>query len=195
MFIPDQSVLIISDIHIGKVGHFRKAGIAVPREAGMDNYIRLQELILTYNPERVIFLGDLFHSDKNSEWDGLKKLVEHFSNTKFDLVIGNHEFLEKREYASLGLHVFEDKLDLGSIALTHVPQEDPSKFNIAGHIHPAVRLRGRARQSIRLPCFHIREDQLVLPAFGAFTGNHIIKPKQGDIVYAIADDRVVEFSQ
>jgi len=32
----------------------------------------------------------------------------------------------------------------------------------------------------------------VLPAFGSFTGMHPIRPAQGDRVFAVADDKVVE---
>ena len=32
MFWEDQQTLILSDMHIGKTAHFRKAGIAVPQQ-------------------------------------------------------------------------------------------------------------------------------------------------------------------
>ena len=31
IFWEEQKVLILSDLHLGKTGHFRKAGIAVPQ--------------------------------------------------------------------------------------------------------------------------------------------------------------------
>jgi hypothetical protein len=32
---------------------------------------------------------------------------------------------------------------------------------------------------------------MILPAFGEFTGKHIIKPTQEDVIYAIANEEVV----
>src|ERR1051325_4641300 len=60
-----QKILIAADVHLGKVGHFRKAGIAVPRDMEQDDLAILSDLIDEYRPEKIIFLGDLFHSDMN----------------------------------------------------------------------------------------------------------------------------------
>ncbi|RYZ78352.1 MAG: metallophosphoesterase, partial [Moraxellaceae bacterium] len=64
-----QKTLIAADVHLGKVGHFRKAGIAVPRDMEQDDLGMLSDLIEEYHPEKIIFLGDLFHSDMNADWD------------------------------------------------------------------------------------------------------------------------------
>src|ERR1700709_1425617 len=64
-----QRALIIADVHLGKVGHFRKAGIAIPRHMEQSDLAILSELIHEYRPEKLLFLGDLFHSDMNNDWD------------------------------------------------------------------------------------------------------------------------------
>ncbi len=66
---------------------------------------------------------------------------------------------------------------------------DASAF--AGHLHPAIRLAGRADDSVRLPCFWLRDGLTVLPAFGAFTGGATFDREEGDRVLAVAGDRVV----
>ena len=66
------------------------------------------------------------------------------------------------------------------------------KYNLAGHIHPCVRLRGAGRQRLRLPCFYFGDRQGILPAFGTFTGLGDVEVQNGDRVFVIADDRVVE---
>jgi metallophosphoesterase superfamily enzyme len=55
-----------------------------------------------------------------------------------------------------------------------------------------VRLAGRADDSVRLPCFWIREGLTVLPAFGSFTGGACIARGPGERVIALAEDRVFE---
>src|ERR1700733_3821343 len=57
-----QKVLIAADVHLGKVGHFRKAGIAVPRDMEQSDLAVLSDLVDEFKPKKVLFLGDLFHS-------------------------------------------------------------------------------------------------------------------------------------
>src|ERR1700712_2109470 len=64
-----EKALIVADVHMGKVGHFRKAGIAVPRDMEQDDLAMLSDLIDEHEPKKIIFLGDLFHSDLNADWD------------------------------------------------------------------------------------------------------------------------------
>lgn len=64
----EEDMLIVSDLHLGKVHHFRKAGIFVPTHAAMDNYERLSSLLLEFEPSKLLILGDLFHSDYNQDW-------------------------------------------------------------------------------------------------------------------------------
>ena len=55
-----------------------------------------------------------------------------------------------------------------------------------------MRLSGRADDSVRLPCFWLREGLTVLPAFGSFTGGACIARSPGERVIALADDRLFE---
>ena len=68
-------------------------------------------------------------------------------------------------------------------AWCHVPQEVPGCYAVAGHIHPGVRLNGRGRDSLRLPCFWFTKTHAVLPAFGDFTGLADVAPQEDDRVF------------
>ena len=76
------------------------------------------------------------------------------------------------------------------LALCHHPQPRTGAYVLAGHLHPCVVLGGRAHQRLRLPCFHFGQHVGVLPAFGAFTGMHAIRPGPGEQVYVVGDDMV-----
>jgi metallophosphoesterase superfamily enzyme len=76
--------------------------------------------------------------------------------------------------------------------LCHHPQFVPGPHALAGHLHPAVRIGGRADDSVRLPCFWLREGLAVLPAFGSFTGGARFDREPGDRVVALAEDRLYE---
>ena len=61
---------------------------------------------------------------------------------------------------------------------------------LAGHVHPAAVLSGRGHDRLRLPCFHFGPAVGVLPAFGAFTGMHVLPRGPQDRVYVVAGDEV-----
>src|SRR5690606_42158970 len=70
---PDIYTLSLHDALpiLGKVGHFRKAGIGIPKEMEQQDLALISDLIHEYKPLKIIFLGDLFHSDMNNDWDWL----------------------------------------------------------------------------------------------------------------------------
>ncbi len=187
-----QRVLLLSDLHLGKINHFRRAGIPVPSKANDHNLELLIDLIDACKPKRIICLGDLFHSHYNTEWEAFGEVVKHFSLIAFELVQGNHDIMSKYQYSRKGIHV-HDSLQIGKFLLTHHPLEDIPEglYNIAGHIHPGVSLRGRGRQAITLPCFYFGQKQALLPAFGKFTGLARIAPTKDDKVYIVAEDKVM----
>ncbi len=195
----ERKMLILADLHLGKIRHFRSRGVAVTPRAGMDNFQTLQLLIHQWNPGCVIFLGDLFHSRYNQDWDLLLQLLKEYGReTRYVLVKGNHDILPEKRYDPALLQTVESPYPVSPFILTHYPadpgQVDPSSPQISGHLHPGVKLRGMARQYEKLPCFYLRQQkQLVLPAFGSFTGLYPIKPAASDRVFAIFGDQVREF--
>lgn len=56
----EEKALIAADVHLGKGGHFRKAGIAVPRELAQDDLAVLSDLIREHHPEKLIFWAIYF---------------------------------------------------------------------------------------------------------------------------------------
>ena len=192
IFWKSQAALLLSDLHLGKINHFRKAGIPVPPKANDHNLEVFIDLVELCKPERVICLGDLFHSHYNAEWEVFGEVVRHFSSISFQLVQGNHDIMSKYQYSRKGIEVF-DTLQVGKFLLTHHPLETIPEglYNIAGHIHPGVSLRGKGRQAMTLPCFYFSERQAFLPAFGEFTGLARIAPKKQDKVFVVAEDKVV----
>jgi metallophosphoesterase superfamily enzyme len=52
------------------------------------------------------------------------------------------------------------------------------------------RLRGKGRQSLRLPCFQVGREITLLPAFGAFTGGYAIERQANTRIFVTGDGRV-----
>lgn len=186
-----SNTIIIADLHLGKIEHFRSAGINLPLAAATQTENRLVALIEKHQPTRVIFLGDLFHSVQNSSYDSFQNMLSSFAHITFDLVIGNHDIMHMEDYNNLGLNVYEE-LFINGLWLTHEPQDElkTGLYNLAGHIHPGVTLKGKGRQKLSLPCYYFGQHSGLLPAFGYFTGKAIIKIEKKSDIFAIAEDKI-----
>lgn len=182
---------MVADLHLGKIQHFIKAGIPLPSHASMDNFERLSSTLLQFQPERLLILGDLFHSDYNSDWRVFSELRQTFTEVQFDLILGNHDSLESKLYNDNRINVHEE-LKIDPFLLTHEPREEVAEYNIAGHLHPGVKLYGQSRQSLTLPCFYFGRQQAILPAFGTFTGVYKLKPEKEDRVIVISNDHLID---
>ncbi|MEN0052890.1 MAG: ligase-associated DNA damage response endonuclease PdeM [Mucilaginibacter sp.] len=190
-----QKALIVADVHFGKVGHFRKAGIAVPRDMEQSDLATLSDLIYEYQPEKLLFLGDLFHSDMNNDWDWFTLWRSQFPGLQIILVKGNHDIIADSNYHQLNIEL-HDQLLIGPFLMLHHPLPDETLQNtegyiFCGHIHPGVNLNGRGRQSITLPCFAFGNKQAILPSFGKFTGKVAIRSQKTDRIFAVLKDKVV----
>jgi len=182
----DEKTLILADLHVGKVMHFRKNGSALPMKASSNNLVALIELINFYNAKKVIFLGDLFHSSFNLEWN---EWINFFNSSglNFTLVIGNHDkethIIKNIEKLNI---VFQ--LELNGFLLSHHPKTKNGYVNFCGHIHPSISLSLIGNRKIKLQCFSITKNQVVFPAFGKFTGSFEIN-KQDDMEYLIIGEK------
>lgn len=193
VYCPSHKALFIADLHFGKAAHFRKSGVPIPEPIHNADLYNLQALISVFSPSTIYFLGDLFHSDWNGQWEVLNDFLKQFTEVTFHLVLGNHDILDERAYRNSAFEVHKGCLELGELLLSHEPLEEipMGKLNLCGHIHPGIRLVGKARQSIRLSCFFYKPNQLILPAFGSFTGLALMKPKPGDQIFGVTKEKVI----
>jgi DNA ligase-associated metallophosphoesterase len=193
----EARTLIVSDTHFGKPGHFRRSGIPIPGTLNDIDSHRLQSIVSETDVERVVITGDLFHSDINREWRSFSNILEAFPDVSFILIPGNHDILPPGIYEKAGLRLAERVMQDAPFTFVHsteeeVAEEGNDEFFIGGHIHPMYRVSGRARQSARVPCFHLSERSLTLPSFGTFTGGHTIRPHRSDKVFLVVEDRVLD---
>ena len=110
-----------------------------------------------------------------------------YDHIEFTLIEGNHDILgEYPEKLAV-----ERRIELPPFSFTHIREED-HLFNISGHIHPGVTVRGRARQGITMPCFLFSDRFGVMPAFGQFTGIKKVRPQKRDKVFVVVEEQVIE---
>lgn len=209
---PAQGALFIADAHFGKAASFRAHGVPVPRGTTTESLERLSSAICRKNAQVTVFLGDFLHSAKGRADATLERLHAWRSrHAALDMLLvrGNHDDRAGDPPASLGMRVVDEPHRMGPFALCHVPEglhpdcdgegdgelrltaQEPAPYVLCGHLHPAWRVSGR-RESLRLPCFWFTRRHAVLPAFGAFTGGHVIERRATDRVFVVAEDRVIK---
>ncbi len=191
LYWKSENTLIVTDLHLGKIHHFRNAGIYLPLNAAMDNYERLSSLLLQYQPVSLLILGDLFHSKYNQDWETFADLRSTFSQVVFKLILGNHDIIDFNllRMNDIELH---SSLEIGPFLFSHQSIADLQIYQIGGHVHPGVKLVSSGRQSLRMPCFYFGKHEALLPAFGTFTGLGLIKPAPGSRVFVISENQVAE---
>ena len=194
VFWEAEKTLILSDLHLGKSGHFRKSGIAIPQTVFKEDMQRLMSELSFFNPQKVIIVGDLFHSSVNKEHDLFLRWRKSIG-AKIHLVKGNHDILKKDWYENAEITVHTKQLCVRNFTFTHDINEcedADGSYCFSGHIHPGINMRGVGKLSVNLPCFYFAEKYAVLPAFGKFTGTFPVKPDKKDSVFVLAENKVIQ---
>jgi DNA ligase-associated metallophosphoesterase len=179
---PRERALFVADLHLGKATAFRVFGAPAPTGASEETLRRLGALVDELRPERLVVLGDFVHAAP-SMTEGLAESLRDWRAQRAGLacavVLGNHDARAGGWLAGVGVEIFDAPAVHAGLECRHFPLEDEDALSegpttLAGHLHPMTRLRGPGRDSLRLPCFVVCGRQVVLPAFGEFTGGAFV---------------------
>lgn len=191
----DSATLFAADLHLGKGTALRAAGLPVPGDGTADDLARLGRVAAECDAERVVLLGDLVHARSSLSPDNLAALAGFRAahpRLELALVAGNHDRGALRLLAEAGLRIEPPPFAAGPFTCVHDPAEAPAGTPaLAGHLHPAV-LLAAGRERLSAPCFWLRGEVLVLPAFGGWTGRSVIRPGPADRVWAVTAASVLE---
>lgn len=190
---PATRTLFIADLHLGKAASYRKLGQPVPAGSTQDNLQRLAYLVERLASRNIVFLGDFLHAATSrtpSLLQALRVWREQYAALRITLVRGNHDSRAGDPPHELDIHVVDEPWMIGPFAACHHPQVHPTHLVLAGHSHPVVSLKSAARDRLTLPCFVKDERQVILPAFGAFTGGHPVKVQPHQQLYPVGGGRV-----
>jgi DNA ligase-associated metallophosphoesterase len=195
LFWKDKNLLIVADPHFGKAQIFRSNGIPVPKGTTAGDLDRLSHLIDQLQPTSLLFLGDLIH-DRIDNYLEFSRLLDQWrrrhNNVQLYLVTGNHDRFSKKSLAYFRFDQVAAEISMNPFVFTHKPKLGNAFYGIAGHLHPAVYLKGKGHLKENLPCFCFGTRNALLPAFGSFTGKHVIQPTRDDKIFVIAGDEVLE---
>lgn len=164
---PDQRLLCVSDLHLGKSERLaRRGGAVLPPYDTRDTLNRLAADITLTNAGTVVCLGDSFDDteaalalpDEERLW-----ITRLQAGRRWVWIAGNHD---PGPVELGGTHLAElprPPLHFRHIALPHASGE------ISGHYHPKAKIKTRARHISR-PAFLVDSDRVILPAYGTYTG-------------------------
>ncbi|MEL7115511.1 MAG: ligase-associated DNA damage response endonuclease PdeM, partial [Pseudomonadota bacterium] len=167
LFWPDQRLLVVSDLHLGKSERIaRLGGAMLPPYDTRETLARLDREIEATAPKTVICLGDSFDDLAASTEladDIIAWLNRMMAGRRWIWIEGNHD---PGPVGLSGAHLAE--LPLSPLTFRHIAR-DRASGEVSGHYHPKATLHLRGR-SISRPCFLYDSDRLILPAFGTYTG-------------------------
>jgi len=163
---PEARLLVVSDLHLEKGSAYAAQGQMLPPHDTAATLSRIEVLAETYRPETIIALGDSFH-DRGAETrlaSACKARLRSLTGA-FDWlwVEGNHDPAPPLRLGGRAMPEYAR----GPLVFRHEPTG--MRGEIAGHLHPCARVRGRGR-ALRRACFLSDGERLVCPAMGALTG-------------------------
>lgn len=189
-----SKTLFIADPHFGKAHTFQDAGIPIPEGAASRDCDRLSRAIEKSGARDLVILGDFLHAAAGRTpqiRDILLEWRRRYSNIHIRLIMGNHDLRAGVPWEELNFKVHETSWSWSRFLCAHQPYERPTLPVLAGHLHPGYRIRTKDGPAVQLPCFWISKDQIVLPAFGSFTGTKTIQPRPGDQVWMVAGTEII----
>jgi putative SbcD/Mre11-related phosphoesterase len=154
-------VLVVADIHLGLEYELWQCGVSIPSQTK-----RLLEQLLgklaEIDPDRLVLLGDIKHNVPRTSWQE-KQEVPYFlrslsKEVEVDLVPGNHD-AGLANLAPPGTRVVPSSgYILDDVGYFHGhtwpdPELFYSDLMVAGHIHPAIRLRDPLGHFITRPAW------------------------------------------
>lgn len=192
-----QRTLFVADLHWGKAAAFRAAHVPVPMGTTSSDLARLSSAISATAAEHLVVLGDLLHARAGRHDETFRTIAawrEKHAGLRITLVRGNHDQHAGDPPRELQIACTDEPLMVGPFVGVHEPAEQDGGYVLCGHLHPCVTVRGRGKQSLRLPAFVLGTMRAVLPAFSSFTGGGMYEMQTGDRHFAIAGDEVLALS-
>ncbi len=197
---PRRRAAIVADTHFGKSSVFGRNGLAVPGGADETDRRRLTRLANAFDIRRLIVLGDFLHApldEGSQEALDMEAWIASLAGIRVQVIAGNHDRgISSGWRGSIdwiaGEHVEAPFRFVHDDSQNHFG-DTCAAFCISGHTHPVITLKGLRKRYTRVPVFWLREQGLVLPSFGLFTGGFSISPAPGERVFAVSPERVVSF--
>jgi uncharacterized protein len=168
LWLTAERLLVVADLHLEKGSAYAARGQMLPPYDTRETLSRLAAEAAQLRPRTILLLGDTFH-DRTAEErlcaEDVRTLMDIAAIADLVWIIGNHDADGPRALPGQVAAAWS----AAGLSLVHEPAETPRFGEVAGHLHPAARIKGRVA-SVRRRCFVTDGERLVMPAFGAFAG-------------------------
>ena len=193
---PRRSTLIVADTHFGKDSLFQQRGIPVPSDITGNDLARLAAVLGKSGAKRLLILGDFFHGKESNDEQMTKHLRawrDALAQVEVTLIRGNHDRHAGDPCPSLNFDCL-NSLTVDDVKFQHAPDDEPQPGGpaiVCGHVHPATTLVDFDTKVLKVPAFVIDERQMVVPAFGRFTGTAVMPRQPGRQFMIASHGRVI----
>jgi hypothetical protein len=168
LWLAAERLLIVADLHLEKGSAYAARGQLLPPYDTRETLARLAAEVAQLRPRAIVLLGDSFHdraAEARLHAEDVRALTTLAAVAELIWVVGNHDADGPQALPGQSAACWT----AAGLSLVHEPAAAPRYGEVAGHLHPCARIRGRAA-SVRRRCFVSDGERLVMPAFGAFAG-------------------------
>jgi uncharacterized protein len=171
LYWPEERLLVAADLHLEKGSSYAgSAGRLLPPYDSAQTVARLERLMESYQPQRIVALGDSFHDRRGAmRLDGVvaERIRKLSDRVDWIWIHGNHDPRPPQQLGGRGAV----EIAIGPLVFRHDAHGDrhAEGGEVIGHYHPVASVATRGR-SFRRRCFAIGRHRMLLPAFGAYTG-------------------------
>jgi len=168
LWLAAARALIVADLHLEKGSSYAGRGQLLPPYDTRETLNRLEAEVAVLTPDVLVFLGDSFHDgdgEARLTAEDAARVAALASGRTLIWVVGNHDAEGPRHLPGEVVA----GLALPGLTLVHEPAPLAATGEVAGHLHPCARVKGRSG-SVRRRCFVTDGERLILPAFGAYAG-------------------------
>jgi hypothetical protein len=196
LFWFEQRTLIVSDPLMSRATAFPSSDVPYSATAKASSLNRLSTLLNFFEPDLLLILGDLVEPTDSEDMELNESLIywrRQFHEVNFFRLHNGQpsspdfleEFAMKESRENQMLSPFEFQLE----------RKATRGFSIAGRPHSAIKfLDRREGTGVKASCFHLQSACLTLPGFCSSCHGATITPREGDRVFIIGPNEVVEIA-
>ena len=185
LWMKEESVLIINDLHLGYEEALQRKGVLVPKFQLQEILKQITEILRKTQAKKIIINGDLKHEFGKvlrQEWTEVGLFVDFLQKKGKEIIIiqGNHDPLLRSISEKKGVQIVKEYV-VGDTLIVHGDElvKSSAKRIIIGHEHPAITLREGSKRE-KYKCFlkgkYEGKELIAVPSFNPLLeGTDILK--------------------
>lgn len=192
IYFEKHRTLLVSDIHLGRVGHFKNSPAALPDGLAETDLVLLDKIINTLEVTELFILGDFFPRREVYDMRLFKTWRDLHQSIDVNLIKDSTDIMSDEIYVNFEIRIHRKYFLWNKFLFTHKPLDKDVKLTgceyvFSGYINPGININGKGRTLQNFACYYFNEKQCILPAFGEPKRKSLMKPALKDRVYVISN--------